>query len=93
MQMKIKMKAFCLTIMLSLIVGLIAAPQAFACSVCQGDPDSSMVQGAKAGVILMVSVTYALLLCFGGTMAVWFVRARKLAGPKKPATPQKETVE
>lgn len=51
-----------------------------ACSVCQGDPDSGMTKGAKAGVIFMVVVTYALLSMFGGMMAVWFVRARRLKG-------------
>ncbi len=57
-----------------------------ACPVCFGDPDSEMVQGAQAGVIFMLGVVYAVLLGFGGFMALWIVRARKirLNSPNQP---------
>ena len=50
----------------------------FACSVCFGDPNSSLTQGAKAGVILLLAVVGIVL---GGIVAValfWAHRARML---------------
>jgi len=52
-----------------------------ACSVCQGDPSSEMVQGAQAGVIMMVVITYGLVLSVGGLVVSWIVRARRLGRP------------
>lgn len=64
-----------------LVVGfsvvLIRATGVFACSVCQGDPNSKLVKGAEAGVLLMVVVTYGLLLGMVGLGATWFVRHRR----------------
>lgn len=49
----------------------------FACSVCQGDPNSGLVKGAKAGVLFMAITTYTLLLGMVGVGATWFVRHRR----------------
>jgi hypothetical protein len=56
-----------------------SASPVWACSVCYGDKDSAMVQGAGAGVLFMLLLTYALLVFgFGGMAALWFVRSRRL---------------
>ncbi len=54
------------------------AATAWACSVCQGDPDSKMVKGAESGILLMVLITYSMLLGFAGCATLWFVRARRM---------------
>jgi len=56
---------------------LVRAAPAAACSVCQGDPASDLVQGAKSGVLVMVAVTYGLLFCMAGLVVTWFVKARR----------------
>lgn len=65
---------------LAVIVYLLSvtANDAWACSVCQGDPDSSLTKGAEAGVLLLAIVTYALLLGLGSVVIFWTVRARRL---------------
>lgn len=60
---------------------LFVTSDALACAVCQGDPDSDLTAGAKAGVILMVAVTYGLLLGVGGLVVSWIVRARRMGRP------------
>jgi len=62
------------------IVGaaLMSAPKAaHACSVCQGDPNNQMVQGAQAGVLFMVITTYVLLLGMAALVASWFIRQNR----------------
>lgn len=61
-----------------LVVVLYAAPCVRACSACQGNPNSEMVKGAQGGVIVMVLVTYSVLLTFGGMVALWMVRTRRI---------------
>jgi hypothetical protein len=51
---------------------------AWACSVCQGDPDSKLVKGAEAGVLLLAVLTYGLLMGFAGFFVTWIVRSRRL---------------
>lgn len=58
---------------------LMSAVDAFACSVCYGDPDSPMVKGAEAGVLFLAVVVYGVLMGMGGIGAIWFIRARRLA--------------
>ncbi len=58
---------------------LTSAVPTWACSVCGGDPESNMVKGAEAGVLLMLIATYGLLLSMAAVAAVWFVRSRRLA--------------
>lgn len=57
-----------------------------ACAVCQGNPDSDLVKGAKSGVLMMILVTYGVLLCFGGFAALWFVRHRRNLRRSIPAS-------
>lgn len=58
---------------------LIDASRAFSCSVCYGNSDSNLTQGAKAGILLLAGVIYTQLMLMGGVGAYWFMRARKLA--------------
>ncbi|MBX3395759.1 MAG: hypothetical protein KF841_10365 [Phycisphaerae bacterium] len=62
----------------TLLFVLASASDAWACAVCQGDADSDLTRGAKAGVILMVAVTYVLLLGGGALIVSWIVRARRM---------------
>lgn len=65
-------------IVLAFFACLFLASDVWACSVCQGNPDSELTKGAEAGVLLMVAVTYAVLLGFAGTAVFWFVRSRRM---------------
>jgi len=56
------------------------APQAFACAVCFGDPNSPMTKAAIAGVIVLVGVTTAVLIGIAILGFTWMRRESKLAG-------------
>jgi len=59
-------------------IASVSAPEAVqACSVCQGDPNNQMVQGAQAGVLFMVITTYVLLLGMAALVASWFIRQNR----------------
>lgn len=61
------------------LIAITALPwPARACSVCFGNAQSPLVQGAAAGVIFLGVVVYAVLMGFGGMTLVCFLRARKL---------------
>lgn len=62
----------------ALLLVLLTASDAWACAVCQGDADSDLTRGAKAGVILMVAVTYVLLMGGGALIVSWIVRAKRM---------------
>ena len=65
--------------MAALMVGWLSfSPVAAACSVCFGNQEDPMVQGAANGVLFMVGVTYAMLLGMGAFVATWFVRSRRI---------------
>lgn len=66
-----------LTILACLGVLLSAAP-ALACSVCYGDPNSTMVQGAKAGVLALLGVVGVVLTGIASLLIFWMRRAAKL---------------
>lgn len=72
--------AFCL-------LALMAKPL-FACAVCFGNPESDMVKGAKAGVLVMLVVVYAVVLTMVSIAGCWFVRARRLAAAKADPSSQ-----
>jgi hypothetical protein len=58
---------------------------ALACAVCFGDPNSSLTQGAKAGILLLLGITATVL---GGIVAVtlyWIRRARMLEAARAGA--------
>lgn len=61
------------------LIALVAMPwPAHACSVCFGNAQSPLVQGAAAGVIFLGVVVYAVLMGFGGLTLMCFLRARKM---------------
>lgn len=61
---------------------------AHACATCFGDPNSGLVKGAKAGVIVLAVVAYGVVLTMAGVAGFWAFRARKLAARRldDPAT-------
>lgn len=65
----------------ALFAALLPAADAFACAVCLGDPDSKLVKGAEAGILLLLVVTYALLMGIIGIVVFWIIKARRLALP------------
>lgn len=68
-----------LTALVLLVTGWASAADVTACSVCQGNPDSELTQGAAAGVIFLAILTYTLLLGVAGVVVTWIVRARRLS--------------
>jgi len=55
------------------------ATQARACAVCFGDPESPMVKGAVAGVLVLVGVIAFVLIGVAGTGMYWIHRGNRLA--------------
>lgn len=51
-----------------------------ACSVCGGDPNSSLTKGALAGVFFLGGVVVCVLGAILATGIVWVRRAHKLHG-------------
>ncbi len=72
-----KLKNLATLLMVSFLT--VSASPIWACSVCFGDPNSSMVKGAKAGIIFLAIMIYGLLMGMGGVVAFWVYRAKKLA--------------
>jgi len=66
-----------LMILACLGVLLDAAP-ALACSVCYGDPNSTMVKGAKAGVLVLLGVVGMVLVGVASLLIFWMRRAATL---------------
>jgi hypothetical protein len=50
-----------------------------ACSVCFGDPNSSLTKGTIAGVVFLLAVIFMVLGGILATGIVWTLRAKKLA--------------
>ena len=50
----------------------------WACAVCFGDPDSSLTQGAKAGILILLGVIGTVLTTIAGVALFWVRRARLL---------------
>ena len=57
---------------------ILASPEAFACSVCFGDPESPMSQGVVWGVVAMIGVVGFVLIGVAGTGLFWLHRSRRL---------------
>ncbi len=57
----------------------VVANDASACAVCFGDPNSNMVQGAKAGVLFLAVVIYGVLFSMAGVAGLWAFKARRIA--------------
>ncbi len=68
-----------LLVLVALAHPVFFAELAEACSVCAGDPESSMTQGAMRGVLALGIIVYGVLFGMGGLAITWFVRARRLA--------------
>ncbi|MFP6607594.1 MAG: hypothetical protein VCC19_13570 [Myxococcota bacterium] len=63
-------------------VALLLADAASACSVCFGDPNSSMSQGARAGVLVLLGVVVSVLAGLASLIVFWARRAAKLPVPE-----------
>ena len=66
---------------LAILIGLAAllsAQPALACSVCFGDPNSSMNQGAQAGMLVLLGVVGVVLTGLASMMLFWMRRAANL---------------
>lgn len=66
-------------------VALLLADAASACSVCFGDPNSSMSQGARAGVLVLLGVVVSVLAGLASLIVFWARRAAKLSVPEAHA--------
>ncbi|MEZ4751416.1 MAG: hypothetical protein R3B54_12595 [Bdellovibrionota bacterium] len=55
-----------------------SGPEAKACAVCFGAQDSAMVQGANAGISVLLAIICVVLVAFGSLFIVWIRRAQKL---------------
>ena len=68
------------------LVALLSAQPAPACSVCAGDPNSALSQGAQAGMLVLLGVVGAVLVGLASLIIFWMRRAANLralerAGP------------
>ncbi len=57
---------------------LLSAQPVLACSVCYGDPNSAMSQGAQAGVVVLLSVVGVVLTGLASLLLFWMRRAAQL---------------
>ncbi len=57
---------------------LLSSQPALACSVCYGDPNSAMTQGAQAGVLVLLGVVGVVLTGLGSLLLFWMHRAAHL---------------
>ncbi len=66
---------------LAILIGLVAllsAQPALACSVCAGDPNSALSQGAQAGMLVLLGVITVLLTGLASLLLFWVRRAAYL---------------
>ncbi len=66
---------------LAILIGLVAllsAQPALACSVCAGDPNSALSQGAQAGMLVLLGVIAVLLTGLASLLLFWVRRAAYL---------------
>ncbi len=57
---------------------LLSSQPALACSVCYGDPNSAMTQGAQAGVLVLLGVVGVVLTGIASLLIFWMRRAAHL---------------
>ncbi len=69
------------------VVLALAVDRASACSVCFGDPESSMAKGAAAGVWVLAGIISFVLAGVAGMSLFWLGRARRLATLDHDAAP------
>ncbi len=63
---------------LACLGAVLNAQPVLACSVCYGDPNSAMSQGARAGVLVLLGVVGVVLLGLASLLLFWMRRAAKL---------------
>ena len=66
---------------LAILVGLVlhlSAQPALACSVCAGDPNSALSQGAQAGMLVLLGVIGVVLIGLASVLLFWVRRAANL---------------
>ncbi len=66
---------------LALLIGLfplLSAHPALACSVCAGDPNSALSQGAQAGMLVLLGVIGVVLTGLASLLLFWMRRAANL---------------
>lgn len=71
--------SWALMISICVTANTIAQP-ALACSVCYGDPNSSMTHGAQAGVLVLLGVIIGVLSLIAALLLFWMRRAASLQG-------------
>lgn len=59
-------------------LSIVKSTPVVACAVCFGDPDSPMVKGALAGMLVLVGVISFVLMGVVGTGLYWNHRSRRL---------------
>ncbi len=63
---------------LACLGAVLNAQPVLACSVCYGDPNSAMSQGARAGVLVLLGVVGVVLLGLASMLIFWMRRAANL---------------
>ncbi len=74
---QIHLRSVSLAVPACLLTFLVAQP-ALACSVCAGDPNSTMVQGVQAGVLVLLGVVGVVLGGVATLLLFWVRRAANL---------------
>jgi hypothetical protein len=67
---------------------LLASRPVLACAVCFGPPDSSLTQGARAGILILLGVVATVLTGIVAVTLFWVRRARMLEEGPGPAEGQ-----
>ncbi len=72
-------------VIMALAIGIglatfLSAQPALACSVCFGDPGSSMNQGLQAGMLVLLGVVGVVLTGLASLLLFWMRRAAHLKG-------------
>ena len=60
------------------VTSLQISQPALACSVCVGDPNSAMTQGAQAGMLVLLGVIAVVLTGLASLLVFWMRRAANL---------------
>ena len=74
---------FCL-VAVAFAVILFHSESMLACTVCFGDPNSSMSQGVRAGILILLGVIGTVLASIVGITLFWIRRARLLQAGLDP---------
>ena len=75
--MKVWGRHAALATLFGLVLSLSAQP-ALACSVCAGDPNSALSQGAQAGMLVLLGVIGVVLTGLASLLLFWMRRAANL---------------